>query len=653
MARGTDEDVFLEDNDNISLQIQEFGCHLRWKELQKVDRLALKNSQEVLRGETWYFSERPTYFTAVRNLQGFIEYKLDNESEAEDFFVEVLDHDPVNINALANMIHILRGQLRVAEVREYEERLRKIFEQSQDRLGYCSSYPQRARAYADRAHAIRYFEQDKRCFHYMTYVERAATLGKYCRDTPDRAEWFFDHALALYRRDVQMLYLRKISGDNVSDVLQRKIKSGFEKAVRTFYDVIQLSKSTSYLSLSWVFIGILLNHDPENRSLERIFPREPELHSMRADDCFTKGLSINDTHEITTRRVGAEYVKLKRYEEAKRLLDRSIRKLKSWFAHRYRGVLFLSVFEDDAVTDDQLQSKFNISERRSLLLMAKTEFEEAQKERSVHADFSDLGRVYFHLGERRKAVPNFKKACDSQQDDYFDVLMTYRRWIECIGEDKHDQVTYVQEKCDKHRRNLLETPLDTNGDSFSDDFEHFSMSAIDDHVRLLTEADFFVATATGHTRHHPMPNEDPIPPGQFKYHFFLSFSERDRIWSLAFFNKLETECKLRGCIEQRDFQVGAYRTDTIQRCLKESHHCIVVLSPHYVQDKDSRPILKAAFRLAFERDRYVLPVLLTDCDFTSLDDRLGELKRIECNRGQIRNCYWQNLVSTLKHKDER
>ena len=90
--------------------------------------------------------------------------------------------------------------------------------------------------------------------------------------------------------------------------------------------------------------------------------------------------------------------------------------------------------------------------------MAKTEFEEAQKERSVHADFSDLGRVYFHLGERRKAVPNFKKACDSQQDDYFDVLMTYRRWIECIGEDKHDQVTYVQEKCDKHRRNLLETP---------------------------------------------------------------------------------------------------------------------------------------------------------------------------------------------------
>ena len=162
-------------------------------------------------------------------------------------------------------------------------------------------------------------------------------MGNTAGIPPDRAEWFFDHALALYRRDVQMLYLRKISGDNVSDVLQRKIKSGFEKAIRTFYDVIQLSKSTSYLSLSWVFIGILLNHDPENRSLERIFPREPELHSMRADDCFTKGLSINDTHEITTRRVGAEYVKLKRYEEAKRLLDRSIRKLKSWFAHRYRG----------------------------------------------------------------------------------------------------------------------------------------------------------------------------------------------------------------------------------------------------------------------------------------------------------------------------
>ena len=103
MARGTDEDVFLEDNDNISPADPGVWMPSSMEGTAESRQVGAKEFQEVLRGETWYFSERPTYFTAVRNLQGFIEYKLDNESEAEDFFVEVLDHDPVNINALANI----------------------------------------------------------------------------------------------------------------------------------------------------------------------------------------------------------------------------------------------------------------------------------------------------------------------------------------------------------------------------------------------------------------------------------------------------------------------------------------------------------------------------------------------------------------------
>ncbi|XP_003729553.1 tetratricopeptide repeat protein 22 [Strongylocentrotus purpuratus] len=646
-----EDDVFVtEEEDNISLQIKEFGCHLEWKELQKIDGLTLKTNQGVLAGETWDYSERPTYFTAVRNLQGFIEYKLGDEEKAEDFFQLVLDCDPVNINALANMVHMLVGQHRIRESRPFSRRLRAIFLQCGENSGYCRGYPQRARAYADRAHAIRYFEQNKRCFRYMSYVERAATLGKYCQQTPGKEEWFFDHALALYRRDVQMLYLRKVMGEGISDVMQRKIKSGFEKAVRLFYDVIQISRSTAYLSLSWVFIGILLNHDPDQRTLARVFPNDPDVRHMNADDCYQKGLSIDDTHEITTRRVGAEYVKLRRYSEAKCLLDRSLQRLKSWFGHRYRGVLYLSMFEDQRLTDQDLVARLGIRSRTDLLLMAKADFESAQQERRVHADFSDLGRVHFLLGaEKGRAVAKFKKACDSDQDDYFDVLETYRRWAQCIGEDQVEDAADLRRRAEDHRQKLIATPLDTNGDSFSDDFEHYSRSALNGHVRLLTAADFWVASATGRTRHNPMPYRGPIPTGQKKYDFFLSFNERDRIWCLALLSKLETEYKLRGCTEQRDFEVGADQTENIRSFLRESHRCVIVLSPHFVQDGESRAVLREAFRVGFKRDGpYVLPLVLTDCETDKLDSRLQEVQSIHCELGQIRIHHWQNLIRSLR-----
>lgn len=634
--------------DNISLLIKEFGCHLQWKELEKIDGLTLQTYQKVLRDETWDYSERPTYFTAVRNLQGFIEYGLGNEAEAEDFFEVVLEHDPLNINALANMVYVLNGQCRSDQMRDYQMRLRDIFGRIKQ------SYPQRARAYADRAHAIRYFEQDKRCFHYMTYVERAATIGRFCHDSPERAEWFFDHALALYRRDVQMLYLRKLSGSDVSDVMQRKIKSGFERAVRLFYDVIQLSHSKAYLSLSWVFIGILLNHDPNCRYLASMFPSDHEVAGMTAEDCYMLGLSIHDTHDITTRRVGSEYVKLGRYQEAKQLLDRSIGILKSWFAHRYRGVLYLSMYEDQSLTDQDLLTQFGVSCRTNLLHMAKDDFQKAQEERKVHADFSDLGQVYFLLGQHRNAIAKFKTAIDSEQDDYFDILETYRRWIKCVGEDNAQEVAELRRNAEARRQRLLETPLDPNGDSFNDDFDNYCRSSIYGHVQLLNEADFWVATRTGRTRHNPMPYEGPIPSDQCKYDFFLSFSQRDRIWSLALLSKLETEFHLRGCVEERDFVIGVDLMRNIATCLRDSHRCIVVLSQHYVQDGESKAILREALRVGFMRDGpYVLPVVLADCEVGKLDTRLQEVTRVMCNMGQIPTNHWRNLVTSLRQQSDK
>ena len=268
--------------------VDSFGCHLSWLELTYIskDKKMLSREEAILEKETWDFDERPTYYTAVQNLKGFIAYNLKNSDKALELFQDVLSKDKNNINALGNVAHIYKELCYLDEHQQYVDKLAEVLERP--------SYEERARAFADKAHAIRYFEQFKRCFRYMKYIERAATIGRKC-DGPQRAEWFFDYALALYRRDVQMLYLRKLHYDEDQTCLDNSetcysdecITKGFLNACKYFLEVALISTSKDYQALSWVFLGILVNHDSKCRSLAKAFPDQSEYH-LTPGQCYEK-----------------------------------------------------------------------------------------------------------------------------------------------------------------------------------------------------------------------------------------------------------------------------------------------------------------------------------------------------------------------------
>ena len=594
--------------------MEAFGCHLNWKELENVNAITLLREKDILTKDHWDFDKRPTYFTAVRNLQGFVAYKLSQHGEEEDpvqFFQEVLDKDPCNINALSNMLHIETENSMTVIAGEYKHRLLEIFR--------GKNYEHRARAFADRAHAIRYFEQDMRRFHYMEYIERACDIGKSC-DTPHKAEWFFDLGLALYRRDVQMLYLRRLWSENGRSAkgnpqphhchfnnrrcdvtrLDLKIRAGFNKACNYFYDVVRISITDDIKSLSWVFLGILLNHDPDVRRLAGIF-EDPnhELHNVGADECYQRGLKLGLNNPITLRRVGAEYVKLHRYEEARHLLVKSRTLLPSaWFSCRHSGLMYLGMYENPAP---------GTPPNREYLREAEQWFKQALKYKLIHADYSDLGYVYYLSGDYTKAITQYKLAAKNTQDDYFDLVKTHKSWAQCLGAQGELDGQRDQElKAERLRTELREPDEASIDDFFHDDFEFYSAPNKPGFVRILLGTHIWctdsqrIAAELG--RSQP-PNgcncESPdhgdgdhvgtgscrdIQTQRYKYDVFVSYAERDRRWAFAFLHKLESEHGIRGCINHRDFVAGVEEVDNRLNAIQDSYKCVIVLSPSYCRD---------------------------------------------------------------------
>ena len=559
--------------------MEAFGCHLTWQELENIDVGTLIREQDILAKDHWDFQTRPTYYTAVRNLQGYVAYKLQDEDKAIEFFEKVLGQDQNNINALGNLLHIAKENETHDTASEYKERLKDLF--------HRRNYEHRARAYADRAHAIRYFEQDKRCFHYMEYIERACVIGSSCV-TPHRAEWFFDLALALYRRDVQMLYLRKVwSGNGIAghgdhDVaeLDKKIRDGFVKAANCFYDVVRISETDDIKALSWVFLGILLNHDPTQRNYADVFTDEShKLHHVDADECYKNGEHFGANHPIALRRIGSEYVKLGRYDQAHELFQKSLQLCESWFAYRHTGLMYLAKY-DETNADGNPNKEY--------LKEAEKWFKKALKFKKVHADYSDLGHVYFLLGDYTKAIQHFKWATNTDQDDFFDLVVTHRRWAKCLAAKGELAGQCEQEAKANELQKQLREPEASKDDFFRDDFEFYNAPTRPGFVRVLLGTHIWftksqrMAAELGNW--NPLASQDLSR--RWKYDFFVSYAERDRRWAFALLHKLESEHSLRGCINHRDFVAGIDEAENRVNAIKSSFKCVVILTPAYVAEVD-------------------------------------------------------------------
>ncbi|XP_033099057.1 uncharacterized protein LOC117102756 [Anneissia japonica] len=301
-------------SDERNIQIEDdmlkVECHLTWKELKDIEETILEREKKILRVRRLDYDTLPTYFVSIKNLYGYILYKLGDVDGSINIFEEVLEKDPVNLNSVNNLavLYWEIGKLKVAKkYMQISENIVKNAEQ------HIALYP---RAFCERAHSIRHFQQDCRDFTYMPYLCKAIEFGAKI-NSPEKAEWLFEYGQALFRKDYQLVLAYASSEES---------EPNFEEAIRSFYDVILVKNGSKvYKALSWIFMGILLRHD-KTRSLRRCFPSNSDIHELTSIQCIEKGLHLSPDNEIVMRRVASELSLVGCHERAKELFEKSLAK---------------------------------------------------------------------------------------------------------------------------------------------------------------------------------------------------------------------------------------------------------------------------------------------------------------------------------------
>ncbi|KAJ8024571.1 Toll-like receptor 4 [Holothuria leucospilota] len=606
--------------------IGEQGCHLTWPELRHLSKQELSLSWSAIKDRRVDYAQLPSYFCTIMNLKGFVRYSLDEEEEAESVFITVLETDSENVCALGNLAVLCYRQSRLSEHKEYVSRLQTIINRQSPIV--------RARSYYDRAHTIRHFEQDKRKFTYIPFIKKAVDIAEKVT-VLEKTEWLFDYGLALYRKDCQL------TAGNASE---SALEGGFREASKCFNDVIEMKGFCGNRALSWVFLGLLLRNQSD-RKFEVSLPDIKGLHGLSAMDCLNKALELQPSHPIVLRRVGAEMVQLKEFDKARTLLDLSIKLERSWFALRHRGLLNLALYEESGSTSEASQ--------REYLDPARHDFEAAMTLKQVHADYSDLGYVYFLYGNYQKALKLFSCADRCTNDDNFNPAVTHRRWARCLhaigestGAKKQEGKAAEVDAMLSKQANAIEEAFYGHGancQGFECDLERFNYSAEErpGFVSILSE------------ERHPLTivgNPFPFSSRQsnYKYDFFISFSHIDHKWTLLFFRKLERELEVRGCIRYRDYECGNAIAANISNSIRESAKIIVVISPDSIRDPWCKYEVRKSHAESLSRSyACVIPIMLRIC---KIPEEFELMTYIKCNDGQLTTEDWYRLGKSLFKK---
>ena len=311
--------------------VSDMGCHFTWPELKRLDRMDLHRERLVIEQEKLDFKTLPTRTLAITNLLGFIDYSLNEQDKGIQRFKDVLALDPCNLIALSCLAIIYRRHCLMTLYQEHAGKLQRVL---------CANNPATlARAFADRALATKQFQQDDRRFTYMPYLVKSTSKGNRAADNEEKAEWQYEYALCLARKDAQHVLCKAVPAQ-VEPVLR--------DAAQSFCNVTKLAGTDHpYVAKAWANLGDLLLRQ-SNRKFKEILPHEDALHSMTALDCFEKALKVSrkdrkDPDVLVI--IGAAYWNMRRCKEALKVLQTSLKLRATQKAHRQCGLVYMHMWK--------------------------------------------------------------------------------------------------------------------------------------------------------------------------------------------------------------------------------------------------------------------------------------------------------------------
>ncbi|XP_066301592.1 tetratricopeptide repeat protein 22-like [Branchiostoma lanceolatum] len=145
----------------------------------------------------------------------------------------------------------------------------------------------------------------------------------------------------------------------------------------------------------------------------------------------------------------------------------------------------------------------------------------------------------------------------------------------------------------------------------------------------------------------PVTVEKPRHGQEFQYDFFVSHSSKDADWvNFALLPALEVESQFKGCVADRDFELGESVFDNIIHSIENSYKTLLILTPNFVTSEWCKYETEQALYERLETRRgCVIPILLEKCD---VPKKLRTITYFDVSSDVIGSYDWLRLKKALE-----
>ncbi|XP_071789657.1 tetratricopeptide repeat protein 22-like [Asterias amurensis] len=363
---------------------------------------------------------------AILNLLGLLKFALKRYSESQEHFLAVLEKDPDNLNALANMQHVLLALYRKKEARYYQDKWEDLINQDARQKRTIKA---RARCLAEQAYVYAVdMHTDENCN--KRYEQSNVIFGKALRcageivDTSEKDFWEFFIAKNLHKLFTGLRYR-----DNYS-----KANKLMERVVGLFFKIANRNPGDSeYQWESWRHLADIARMIKTIKHFTYSHFQPQLLRDCINDPvmCMERAMIISPDNPRLLARYANFVYSLKRencYRKALEMLYTSIRlddSCYNFYAFSTRGMIYVKSYQWQMRKYKEGGGRFFLP-HPNMLENAKADLEKAVEFRNTAWDLLNLATVYHHLAKCDTVVSPEK------QRQYLELeLQTLKRCEDC------------------------------------------------------------------------------------------------------------------------------------------------------------------------------------------------------------------------------
>ncbi|XP_070551669.1 tetratricopeptide repeat protein 22-like [Ptychodera flava] len=414
-----------------------------------------KSISEQLVNETGDFRH------SLSNMLGLIEFKKGEATKACQKFTEILEQDPINLNALANLAHVYGRMNRTSKAEEYSSRLREVFE-GHGNISEEEKQVALIRCLAEQGYSLAFDCYDEKTRMPPKCDEAhslyALVLNESENITPlksERLKWMMCLVVSRYRQ-LNKKYLWNKSGEGDTDVIDEAVA-----LLQRLKHIVDHSEDGFYQAQSWCYIGMLLM-----RGRYLFNQRKPDEHRSTLEEldlinchgnpmlCFQAAETCHEHSWKLMVNSAKAFIDDKRFDDALKVIEKSLSmnpSMSNWHAYQQRANVYIKMYDEQvqkgrrvdkkslrqAATDLDLCLSSSLDYNPTIVVeMVKVQIRLGAKPRRWLAyEVEDMDAI-------GKALDLLTKLQDQVEDDYNNYLKLYGDCLMYVEEYSEAAVKY-------------------------------------------------------------------------------------------------------------------------------------------------------------------------------------------------------------------